>query len=249
MIPLKDTTAVIRLVGRRMSVLLKQRGIGGTAAYCVRYLGSLPQRLPLLLREATYDRELGVETSRLVAATDLGVDPGKIGEVGKNARGTAYMPSPAWALTAIFADLRIHYPDFTFIDLGSGMGRVVLMAAEFPFRKVIGVEFSPELHRTAEQNVARVSGRRRASAVEVVCQDAREYAFPPGNCIIYLFNPFQEGVMRTVLQNLGIWFESQSAELYVIYFHPVLGAVLDESSFLVKIKATPQYSIYQARKG
>ncbi len=61
--------------------------------------------------------------------------------------------------------------DFTFIDLGSGKGRVLLMASEYPFQKIIGVEFMPELHRAAQKNIAGYShaigsdaGRSKPSA-------------------------------------------------------------------------------------
>jgi hypothetical protein len=189
-----------------------------------------------------------VQTSPLIAATKLGIDPAKLDGVGVNALGTAYVPSPAWAPTAILRGLNIHYNDYTFIDLGSGMGRVVLIAAGFPFRKVVGVEFSPELHRVAGENLARVSASRRAAAIELVWQDAREYVFPPGNCVVYMFNPFQESVMTQVLANLKAAFENGPAELNVIYFNPVLGALLDDSPFLARIESSRHYSIYRARK-
>ena len=244
---LKDTAAMAQIVCHRMTVLRQQRGVAGTAVYCARYIRRLPQRLGRLLRETTFDRKMGVQTSRLVAATDLGIDEGQLLEVGRNARGVAYMPTPAWALPAILEDMNVNYPDFNFIDLGSGMGRVVLIAAEYPFRKVVGVEFSPDLHRTAEDNLARNAPTQRAMAVELICQDAREYTFPPGNCIVYLFNPFQEKVMRTVLDKLKKLSNNTADQLWVIYFNPVLGALLDESSFLVKVKATRHYWIYVCR--
>lgn len=244
---IKDTAAMAQIVCHRMAVLRQQRGVAGTAVYCARYIRRLPQHLGRLLLETTFDRKMGVQTSRLVAATDLGIDEGQLLEVGRNAGGVAYMPTPAWALPAILEDMNVNYPDYNFIDLGSGMGRVVLIAAEYPFRKVAGVEFSLDLHRTAEDNLARNARTHRAMAVELVCQDVREYTLPPGNCIVYLFNPFQEKVMRTVLDKLKESFNNTAAQLWVIYFNPVLGAILDESSFLVKVKATRHYSIYVYR--
>lgn len=231
----------------RMKALREQQGLAGTVVYCARSLPLAPQRLGRLLREATFDRKMGVETSRLVAATDLGIEKGQLLEVGRTARGISYMPTPEWALPAILDDLNIDYADFNFIDLGSGMGRVVLMAAEYPFRKVVGVEFSRDLHLTAEDNLARRAHARRAMEVELVCQDARDYTFPTGNCIVYLFNPFQERVMRTVLDKLVRWFDNTPAQLFLIYFNPVLGGVLNESPFLVKVKTTRRYWIYKRR--
>src|SRR5262249_36846865 len=111
--------------------------------------------------------------------------------------------------------------------------------------KVVGVEFSHELHRIAERNRSKISDKLRSAAVELICQDAGEYTFPEGNCIVYLFNPFRETVMQTVLKNLERTYAKGPAELYIIYYNPVLGAMLEAAPFLTRIKATREYSIYR----
>lgn len=239
---------IVQLVWLQLRKSLQTRGAGGTVLYLLRNTGELSTRLRRAILEATYDRKMGVQTSRLVAATDLGIDPSKLGGVAVGAiSGSAYAPSPAWALPTILKQLNIRYTNYNFIDLGSGLGRVVLMAAEFPFARVVGVEFSPQLHETAKDNLSRSSIRRQAGSVELLLQDAREYTPPPGNCIIYMGNPFRENVMRTVLDNLKRWLEGQPVQLYVVYFIPVLAELLDTSSFLVKLKADPNYVIYRAQ--
>jgi hypothetical protein len=245
---LGDAPAVLQILLRRMTEVRAQRGVTGTAIHCMGYLWRLPQLLKRLVREIAYDREMGVQTSRLVAAADLGVAPCKLADVSTGSRGAAYMPSPRWALTEILSQLNIPYPEYTFIDLGSGMGRIILIASEFPFRKVIGVEFSLELHHIAEANVASRHKAARTGAVELLCQDARDYDFPSQNCVVYMFNPFGDGVMKTVLRKLEQSFLNSRHQLYVLYFNPVCGSLLDASPFLSKIKTTPHYSIYRACK-
>ena len=92
------------------------------------------------------------------------------------------------------------YSQYTFIDVGSGKGRVLFVAAEYPFRKVIGVEFSNALHDDAVANLKRYkhSGRRCAD-IEPVLADARDFEFPNDNLVIYLFNPFGPEVMERML--------------------------------------------------
>src|SRR5262249_52749552 len=139
----------------------------------------LPTQLRRALLEATYDRRLGVRTSGLMRSSDLGIDPNKLAEVAVGAiSGSAYAPSPAWALPAILKQLDVRCEDYNFVDLGSGMGRVVLMAAESPFARIVGVEFSLKLHETAKTNVSRIASRRKAGAVELLMKDAREYKPP-----------------------------------------------------------------------
>ena len=62
---------------------------------------------------------------------------------------------PGWAIEEV-----------SFIDVGAGMGRAVLLAAELPFRRVVGVELNPTLARIARKNLTawRASGRARAHA-------------------------------------------------------------------------------------
>ena len=59
----------------------------------------------------------------------------------------------------ILRQLRIDLSRFTFIDLGSGKGRVLLIAAQYPFEAVIGVEFSETLHDIAQSNICKFTGR------------------------------------------------------------------------------------------
>jgi len=242
---LNDARAMALMVGRRIVVLRRSRGIWGTVVYCGQSLGELSRRLRFLVEEAAYDRKTGLETSRLVSIADLGIEPAEMDGASRNASGVAYMPTPASVVPTILKDLGLRYNQYNFIDLGSGMGRVVLAAAQFPFRKVVGVEVSDKLHQIAERNLAKVSGTVKAAAVELISEDARNYTLPPGNCVIYLFNPFREPVMQTVLNNIERWHAKCSTELYIIYYAPLLGPMLDAAPFLTKLKVTREYSIYQ----
>jgi hypothetical protein len=245
----RDAPALVHVMLRRIADLRRQRGWTGAAAHCMACLWQLPKLLKRIGAEIAYDREMGVQTSRPVSAADLGVHPGKLTDVSTGSRGAVYMPSPRWALTEMLSELNISYPEYTFVDLGSGMGRIVLMASEFHFRKVIGVEFSPELHQIAEANVAARSKMTRTDAVELICQDAREYILPPGNCVVYMFNPFQGNVMTDVLTNLEQAFSKGRNDLYVLYFNPVCRPLLDKAGFLTKISARRHYSIYRRSQG
>ena len=67
---------------------------------------------------------------------------------------SGYQPTEPALFTEMMASLNIDFQDFTFIDLGSGKGRVLLMAADYPFRRILGVELLPALHRVARQNLS-----------------------------------------------------------------------------------------------
>ena len=91
--------------------------------------------------------------------------------------------------------------DTTFIDLGAGMGRALLLASELGFKTVAGVELHPALARIARKNVSlwRAAGRERG-AIRIVQGDAVEFALPPGPLLAFLFNPFGAPVLRRLLK-------------------------------------------------
>src|SRR5690348_15787582 len=92
-----------------------------------------------------------------------------------------YFPSEPWLFEEIMRVLDIDFRQFTFIDLGSGKGRTLLMAASYGFRRTIGVEYMPELHRAAVENLRRfvVAQGIYSTQVECICLDARDFDFPP----------------------------------------------------------------------
>ncbi len=106
----------------------------------------------------------------------------------------------------------------TFIDIGAGMGRAVLLAAEMPFRNVIGIELNPALVRIANRNLAtwRRSSRIKAPA-RIVAHDAVDFEFPAGPCVAFLFNPFGAVVMRRWLRAITHKFADRPGELDILY--------------------------------
>jgi SAM-dependent methyltransferase len=86
---------------------------------------------------------------------------------------------------------------YTVVDVGAGKGRALLLAAEIPFRKVIGVELHEELARIAQNNITQynVAHRKRIARprakVRVVRQDAMEFRWPRPPLLVFLNNPFE----------------------------------------------------------
>ena len=119
-----------------------------------------------------------------------------------------------WQRSRPFAPLN----EFTFIDVGAGMGRALLLAAEMPFRRVVGIELNPTLARIARKNVAswRVAGRA-ITATRVICGDVVEFNFPPGPCLLFLFNPFGPTVMRKMLTKIAANFGGRPGQLDLLY--------------------------------
>jgi hypothetical protein len=114
------------------------------------------------------------------------------------------------------------------VDIGAGMGRAMLLAAEMPFRAVVGVELNPTLVRIGRRNLAlwRKAGRARAP-MRLVCSDAAEFAFPDGACLAFLFNPFGAAVMRRFLRSVASTFAGRPGELDILYVNNEQEGVLE----------------------
>jgi hypothetical protein len=137
------------------------------------------------------------------------------------------------------------FQDFVFIDLGSGKGRTLLMASDYPFRRILGVELLPALHQIAQENLSKYHGEtQKCFALEFFCADAVQFAFPAEPMVLYLFHPLPESGLRRVIENLGRSLQIHPRAVYVLYHNPLWEHVLNESAALKKIGETHQYAMY-----
>jgi 16S rRNA G966 N2-methylase RsmD len=153
-----------------------------------------------------------IQTAGTVALADLGIaGPDRV----------SYKPAP-WLVLRRALPRRAVTPDDVFADFGSGMGRVVFQAAlHYPFKRVIGVELSPELHRIAEGNIDRNRARFRCRRVDLVRADVLDYAVPDDVTVVFLDNPFTGQIFAAVVERLLASVDRRPRPLTVVYFNPV----------------------------
>jgi SAM-dependent methyltransferase len=141
---------------------------------------------------------------------------------------------------------RSELQDFVFVDLGSGKGRVLLMAAQYGFKRIIGVEFMPEWHRIAETNIRKFTAQYGITArIESLCMDAREFSFPAGPLVVYFFNPFPEPVLAAVMEKLRQSWVANPRPMFVAYRYPEFDSLIQKSGWLRKIAGTEQWAVYE----
>ncbi|HEY3108549.1 MAG TPA: methyltransferase domain-containing protein [Chloroflexota bacterium] len=185
-----------------------------------------PRRLLRSLGDRAFDRLLGVETSAEVSTRELGFD---------DARRCLYIPTSwlaAFEVRRILAGLRVTPAD-VFADLGSGKGRVVCLAAAFPFGRVIGVEVSPRLSELARQNVARLGAARKCGQIELETCDLAEYPVPDDLTVAYLNNPVVGAPFAAAVENLRASVARRPRVLVIIYHNPVEHDLLVANGFRV----------------
>jgi SAM-dependent methyltransferase len=164
-----------------------------------------------------FDAEYGVRTSGLVAGRHL-----KSGHRHDRHTTAYYGVAPSvfqslikrWRRTG--PEARIE--ETTFVDLGAGMGRAVLLASELKFKAVVGVELHPTLVGIARRNVKiwRAAGSER-SPIRIIEGDAVEFALPAGPAVVFLFNPFDAAVLRRLLKRWRPELKGRARALDVLY--------------------------------
>lgn len=161
---------------------------------------------------------------------------------------SAYQPTDPAAFREMLQAIPADLSQFVFVDLGSGKGRTLLMASDYPFQRIIGVEFLPALHQVAEENFRQYrSEAQRCFSTESVLADAREFVFPAQPLVLYLFNPFPESVLRHVIANLEHSLREHPRPAFVLYHNPLLEHVLGECTVLRQVRSNEQYALYAAR--
>jgi len=186
-----------------------------------------------------FDADLGVATEALIFLGDL--DPEAIGP--NIVHATHYEPTPVGDFDPLLDLVPIALAGTTFVDLGAGMGRALLLAARRPFRQVIGVEISPALCEIARDNLA--SAPREAARcrdVRIVRADAADYRFPRGDLVVYLFNPVDGAVLALVLDRLA---RHANRDVALVYHTPVERAVIEAHPAFELAGESPAGAVYR----
>jgi len=150
---------------------------------------------------------------------------------------TGYVGATPSALTQALSALLLRQEDFTFVDVGCGKGRALLIAARFPFRHLVGVELSSELCDTARANVA--ANPDLASRITILNEDATRVVYPEGPLLLFLANPFLAPILRRALQNIERQLRPSPRPTWLLYeMNPHYEDVLDSFPFLKEISDT-----------
>jgi hypothetical protein len=207
---------------------LKSRGIAGTVA---RVGHVLTRRFHIWL-DGGFDRRYNVKTSSQAFSWNLRMHS-QGDDIGTEE--PMYLPTSSLTFRSIMAIFKDDLSDFTFIDYGSGKGRTLFLAAEYPFRKVIGIEFAEELHSLTVQNIDSYKNPgQQCFDLESRMEDATIVELPAGPCFIYFFNPFEEEAMRKVTARIAASWRASPRKMYLVYYKPKYPGVIEEQGCFVR---------------
>jgi SAM-dependent methyltransferase len=184
-----------------------------------------------------FDRKYGTDTSGYLGPEDL--VKGRANDA-HNHGYSAIAPSVFheacrhWRETLPAVSGRINA--YSFVDVGAGKGRALLLAAELPFRKVIGVEVSEELALMAQRNVARWPRVAKPKAkIRVVHEDAAKFRWPRTPLLVYLYNPFACSLVAQMAARLAAVAATGSGLVDLLYVNPTCTDTLTTQGLFVRL--------------
>ena len=145
------------------------------------------------IRGKYFEWKLGISTAGIIPSDALGHPHADYHE---------YDPAYYGSIHTIMRALDLRRGNDVFIDFGSGKGRVLIVAAMYPFQRMIGVEFSPELNDIAQQNIQRALKWTKCQNIEAIAVDAAVYEVHDDAAVLYFQNPFSGEILGKVLENI-----------------------------------------------
>lgn len=176
-----------------------------------------------VLVDACFDLRYGTDTFRRIPGNQIATD-------SENARHSAnYGATKAMPFLRLVRGLRLPV-DAVFVDLGSGKGRVLMLASKYGFRKIIGIEFSKALCEIARCNLEKFLRKSpSSSAIQVVESDVTRYAFADDETVFFMFDPFNAPVLEQVLRNLAESLKRRPRKIWLLYDSPREREVVERS--------------------
>lgn len=181
--------------------------VGLMGAVSVRVRRRLLRREPddafYVARDRYFDQRFGVQTAGCVEVDDMA-------DVAKEDRANMveYRPTPAVDLAMAISNALTLWDAktvsrATFLDLGCGKGRGLLVAGQFPFAAAVGVEMCSSIANAAERNLAAARVAPRCDSIQVIHGNALDTSFPDGPIFLYMFNPFHEPIVQAIENRLS----------------------------------------------
>jgi predicted RNA methylase len=178
-----------------------------------------------------FDKQYGVDTIGFLAANEITADKDLAPQI------VCYAGSQPSIVRKALAALG-PVQEYTLLDLGCGKGRATIVASEFPFRGVIGVELSPALAQAARANAASIA-RRFPSRPHITIAEANvlDFALPPGKIAIFAYHPFGAEIMAQVVRKLEAALAKDTTHVFFVYDNPVHSEALDSSPAFTRFYA------------
>lgn len=178
------------------------------------------------LLDRWWEARFGVRTEGLIPLESVGIENREFGR---------YSPTSYTELRALMKRIPIRPGQDVFLDYGSGLGRVLIVAATHPFKRVVGVEVAKSFNAAAAANFERCRTKLRCTEWELLTSDASLLIPPADATIFFFYNPFGPVVLRKVLDNIHLTLVERPRPVTLVFRHPgQLQGILEETPWLRK---------------
>lgn len=178
-----------------------------------------------IVYELSFDLKYNTKTAGYIELDSL-----EIANANKE-HGCPYQASNYYLLKIFFEKFKDKVHNSIFLDFGSGKGRVLFLSTLYGAKKAIGVEFSKELVEICHENIENFQKKSKTrNELKVLHQDASEYVDIKDVDIFFFYNPFDDSIMRKVLENI-LTFGAKNKEILLVYVNPVHGELFHEYGF------------------
>jgi predicted RNA methylase len=199
---------------KQLIAKVRRRGIAGSM-----------DRAVSMFQERLFDLRYGTDTVVCAELRTLTIDSPNVAE------GVEYSPMHLRPVRRLMAALRLPR-DGTFVDVGCGKGRLLLLAASYGFERVVGLEFAKELCSIARNNVARYRKKTGIqSDIRIVEGDAVDYEIGDNDCVFFMNNPFGAALVEKFMQNIARSLAAKPRRVFIIYNNPRWHSALQQRGF------------------
>ena len=216
----------------RARASVRKRGAVGTARFAVLVARDRLRAAADAVQERRFDRRRGTDTRGRVFHSERD---------GPYAGAHDYQGVRPREFARVVAAVPDAPAELTFVDLGCGKGKALVLAAEAGFRRVIGVELSPPLGDVARANLRQAAGRD----AEVVVGDATRFELPPEPLVLFLYNPFGPEPLEAVVDRASASVDRHPRRVFVAYLQLEHVGVLERAPRLRRLAGDDRFRVYE----
>ncbi len=170
-----------------------------------------------------FDWRYGTDTHDIVPPSQFEPD------LENRGHAVAYQPSKAQPFLKLLDALQLPR-GCTFVDVGSGKGKILLLAARYAghrFRRVVGLEFSSALCEQARRNIDIFRrSHPRLAPIDVIEGDATKCVLEGDENVFFLYNPFDGLILARFLKVIESSWIKHPRRIWLVYSVPMHAEVV-----------------------
>lgn len=121
--------------------------------------------------------------------------------------------------------------ELSLLDIGCGKGVVLKEAVKYSFKKVDGIEIQPQLVEIAEKNFKILGIDDKIGCIRA---DAAQFTQYGNYNLFFLFNPFSEAILQTVVNKIVESRDEKNNTAIIIYHNPVFLSVFETNAKVIR---------------